>query len=74
MSCGILYSNMNKNLLAKFGITQEIISKGEIFHLQNVTSTGPLSVIRNDFEGYIRDFKIALQIGDYLYDFWRYHL
>ena len=40
-------------------ISQEIIPKGEIFHLQNVVSSGPLSFIRNDFEGYVRDFKIA---------------
>jgi cytochrome c biogenesis protein len=40
-------------------IVQEIVPKNEIFHLQNVINAGPLSFIRNDFEGYIRDFKIA---------------
>jgi cytochrome c biogenesis protein len=40
-------------------IVQEIVPKHEIFHLQNVISAGPLSFIRNDFEGYIKDFKIA---------------
>jgi cytochrome c biogenesis protein len=38
---------------------QELIPKGEIFHLQNVISSGPLSYIRQDFEGYIQDFNIA---------------
>lgn len=40
-------------------IAQEIISKNEIFHLQNLISAGPLSFIRNDFEGHVKDFKIA---------------
>ena len=40
-------------------VVQEIIPKGEIFHLQNIISSGPLSYVRQDFEGYVRDFKIA---------------
>lgn len=40
-------------------IAQEIVPKNEIFHLQNIISAGPLSIIRNDFEGRINDFKIA---------------
>lgn len=40
-------------------MVQEIVPKNEIFHLQNVVSAGPLSFIRNDFEGYIKDFKIT---------------
>ena len=38
---------------------QELIPKGELFHLQNVISSGPLSYIPQNFEGYIRDFNIA---------------
>lgn len=40
-------------------MVQELVPKGEIFHLQNVVASGPLSYIRQDFEGYIRDFGIA---------------
>ncbi len=40
-------------------MVQEIIPKNEIFHLQNVVTTGPLSFIRNDFEGHVKDFKIT---------------
>jgi len=32
---------------------QELVPKGELFHLQNIISSGPLSYIRQDFEGYI---------------------
>lgn len=38
---------------------QELIPKGEVFHLQNIISSGPLSYIPQNFEGYIRDFNIA---------------
>ena len=38
---------------------QELIPKGELFHLQNTISSGPLSYIPQNFEGYIRDFNIA---------------
>ncbi len=38
---------------------QELIPKGELFHLQNIISSGPLSYIPQNFEGYIRDFNIA---------------
>lgn len=38
---------------------QELVPKGELFHLQNIISSGPLSSIRQDFEGYIHDFNIA---------------
>lgn len=38
---------------------QELIPKGELFHLQNTISSGPLSWIPQNFEGYIRDFNIA---------------
>jgi cytochrome c biogenesis protein len=38
---------------------QELIPKEELFHLQNLISSGPLSYIPQNFEGYIRDFNIA---------------
>jgi cytochrome c biogenesis protein len=38
---------------------QELVPKKELFHLQNVISSGPLSYIPQDFEGYIHDFNIA---------------
>ena len=38
---------------------QELVPKRELFHLQNVISSGPLSYIPQDFEVYIHDFNIA---------------
>lgn len=38
---------------------QEIVPKKELFHLQNVISSGPLSYVEPSFQGYIDDFKIA---------------
>ena len=38
---------------------QEVISKRQLFHLQNVINSGPLSYIDPSFQGYINDFKIA---------------
>jgi cytochrome c biogenesis protein len=38
---------------------QELIPKGELFHLQNIISSGSLSYIPQNFEGYIGDFNIA---------------
>lgn len=38
---------------------QEVISKNQLFHLQNVISSGPISYIDPNFQGYINDFKIA---------------
>jgi cytochrome c biogenesis protein len=53
----ILLGSMTGSL---FGfMVQELIPKGEIFHLQNIITSGPFSYIRQDFEGYIYDFKIA---------------
>lgn len=40
-------------------MTQELVAKGELFHLQNIVTSGPLSYVRQDFEGYVRDFNIA---------------
>jgi len=38
---------------------QELVPKGELFHLQNIISSGSLSYIPQNFEGYINDFNIA---------------
>lgn len=38
---------------------QEIIPVRELFHLQHIVNSGPLSYVPQDFEGYIKDFKIA---------------
>jgi cytochrome c biogenesis protein len=40
-------------------IAQEIIPKNELFHIQNIITSGPLSFIQQDFEAYINDFKIT---------------
>lgn len=49
------------SLFGVFGgfVVQELVAKEEIFHLQNIISSGPLSYIQQDIEGYIHDFKIA---------------
>ena len=38
---------------------QELVPRGELFHLQNIISSGSLSYIPQNFEGYINDFNIA---------------
>ena len=38
---------------------QEVIPKGQLFHLQNVIVSGPLSYINQDFQAYVNDFKIS---------------
>jgi cytochrome c biogenesis protein len=38
---------------------QELVPKGELFHLQNIISSGSISYIPQNFEGYINDFNIA---------------
>lgn len=38
---------------------QEVIPKNQLFHLQNVITSGPLSYIEPSFQGYINDFKIS---------------
>nr|ASO75881.1 c-type cytochrome biogenensis protein [Storeatula sp. CCMP1868] len=40
-------------------ISQELIPLGGIFHIQNIISSGPFSSIPQNFEGYVKDFKIA---------------
>jgi cytochrome c biogenesis protein len=40
-------------------VSQELIPLGGIFHVQNVISSGSMSYIPQDFEGYVQDFKIA---------------
>nr|BDA97109.1 c-type cytochrome biogenensis protein [Cryptomonas borealis] len=38
---------------------QELVPKKELFHPQNIISAGPLSYIRQNFEVYVKDFRIA---------------
>lgn len=40
-------------------VSQELVPLGGIFHIQNIVNSGPLSYIPQDFEGYVKDFKIA---------------
>lgn len=40
-------------------MSQEIIPKNQLFHLQNIISSGPISYIDPSFQGYIKDFKIT---------------
>lgn len=40
-------------------IVQEVVPTGNIFHLQNSIGSGVLSYIPQDFEGYVKDFKIT---------------
>lgn len=40
-------------------VAQELIPLGGIFHIQNIVDSGRLSYIPQNFEGYVRDFKIA---------------
>lgn len=40
-------------------MTQELVAKQELFHLQNIITAGPWSYIKQDFEGYVQDFSIA---------------
>nr|BDA98218.1 c-type cytochrome biogenensis protein [Rhodomonas sp. NIES-1006] len=48
-------------LLGNFSgfVSQELVPLGGVFHVQNVISSGSLSYIPQDFEGYVKDFKIA---------------
>lgn len=49
------------SLCGLFGgfVLQELVAQQDIFHLQNIISSGPLSYVRQDIEGYVYDFKIA---------------
>ena len=40
-------------------VSQELVPLGGDFHIQNVINSGSLSYIPQDFEGYVKDFKIA---------------
>ena len=40
-------------------VSQELVPLGGVFHIQNVINSGSLSYIPQDFEGYVKDFKIA---------------
>nr|BDA98806.1 c-type cytochrome biogenensis protein [Chroomonas debatzensis] len=40
-------------------MVQELVPLKGIFHLQNIVSSGPFSYIPQNFEGYVKDFKIT---------------
>jgi cytochrome c biogenesis protein len=40
-------------------MVQELVPSKELFHLQNIITSGALSYIPQNFEGYVQDFKIA---------------
>ena len=40
-------------------MTQELVPTNTLFHLRNIINSGPLSVVPQDIEGYVADFKIA---------------
>jgi cytochrome c biogenesis protein len=40
-------------------VSQELVPLGGVFHIQNVINSGSLSYIPQNFEGYVKDFKIA---------------
>ena len=40
-------------------LTRTGTALGGVFHIQNVINSGSLSYIPQDFEGYVKDFKIA---------------
>lgn len=53
----ILFGSLLGNL-AGF-VSQELVPLGGVFHIQNVINSGTLSYIPQNFEGYVKDFKIA---------------
>lgn len=40
-------------------MAQEIIPTDTLFHLQNIVTSGPISYVNQEFQGYVNDFKIA---------------
>lgn len=40
-------------------MTQELVPTNTLFHLRNIINSGPLSLVPQDIEGYVEDFKIA---------------
>lgn len=55
-------------------MVQELVPIGGLFHLQNVINSGPFSYLRQDFEGYINDFRITYSdegsIDQFYSDLW----
>lgn len=55
-------------------MVQELVPIGGLFHLQNVINSGPLSYVRQDFEGYVNDFRITYSeegsIDQFYSDLW----
>nr|YP_001293501.1 c-type cytochrome biogenensis protein [Rhodomonas salina]A6MVS2.1 RecName: Full=Cytochrome c biogenesis protein Ccs1 [Rhodomonas salina]ABO70849.1 cytochrome c biogenesis protein [Rhodomonas salina] len=40
-------------------VSQELVPLGGVFHIQNIINSGTLSYVPQNFEGYVKDFKIA---------------
>nr|BDA98957.1 c-type cytochrome biogenensis protein [Rhodomonas sp. NIES-2332] len=53
----ILFGSLLGNLSGF--VSQELVPLGGVFHIQNILNSGNLSYIPQDFEGYVKDFKIA---------------
>lgn len=53
----ILFGSLLGNLSGF--VSQELVPLGGVFHIQNVINSGRLSYIPQNFEGYVKDFKIA---------------
>jgi cytochrome c biogenesis protein len=55
-------------------MVQELVPMSGLFHLQNVVHSGPFSYLRQDFEGYINDFRITYSdegsIDQFYSDLW----
>ena len=55
-------------------MVQELVPLGGLFHLQNIVHSGPFSYIRQDFEGYVNDFRITYSeegsIDQFYSDLW----
>ena len=53
----ILFGSLIGNLSGF--VSQELVPLGGVFHIQNIISSGPLTYVPQNFEGYIKEFKIA---------------
>lgn len=40
-------------------VSQELVPLGNVFHIQNIVDSGAFAYIPQDFEGYVKDFKIV---------------
>lgn len=53
----ILFGSLIGNLSGF--VSQELIPLGGVFHIQNIINSGPFANIPQNFEGYVKEFKIA---------------